>query len=70
MKEIAREWNRWLRRLYIYATNKLGNSFVVRRVDVTQEVTKRCRLSWLTNSTLVYESKCGRGGVGLRGLRQ
>ncbi len=24
-----------------------------------QGVTKRCRLSWLTNSTLVYEPKCG-----------
>jgi hypothetical protein len=27
-----------------------------------QEVTKRCRLSWLTNSDLVYEPKLG-GGV-------
>jgi hypothetical protein len=27
-------------------------------------VTKRCRLSWLTNSALVYEPKCeGRVGV-------
>jgi hypothetical protein len=26
-----------------------------------QGVTKRCRLSWLTNSALVYEPKCGRG---------
>jgi hypothetical protein len=26
-------------------------------------VTKRCRLSWLTNSALVYEPKCGGGGV-------
>ncbi len=27
-------------------------------------VTRRCRLSWLTNSALVYESKCGgREGV-------
>jgi hypothetical protein len=25
----------------------------------TQGVIKRCRLSWLTNSALVYESKCG-----------
>jgi hypothetical protein len=24
--------------------------------------TKRCRLSWLTNSSLVYEPKCGGGG--------
>jgi hypothetical protein len=31
-----------------------------------QEVTKRCRLSWLTNSVLVYEPKCG-GGVGVAG---
>ncbi len=29
-----------------------------------QGVTKRCRLSWLTNSTLVYEPKCG-GRVGV-----
>jgi hypothetical protein len=33
-----------------------------------QEVTKRCRLSWLTNSALVYEPKCG--GRGLRVLSQ
>jgi hypothetical protein len=29
-----------------------------------QGVTKRCRLSWLTNSALVYEPKCGRWGGG------
>ncbi len=28
-----------------------------------QGVTKRCRLSWLTNCALVYEPKCG-GGCG------
>jgi hypothetical protein len=29
---------------------------------VVQGVTKRCRLSWLTNRALVYEPKCvGRG---------
>ena len=33
-------------------------------VGEEQGVTKRCRLSWLTNSALVYEPKCGgRGGV-------
>ncbi len=31
-----------------------------------QGVTKRCRLSWLTNSALVYEPKCG-GRRGVRG---
>ncbi len=35
-----------------------------------QGVTKRCRLSWLSNSGLVYEPKCGRGGEGLRDLSQ
>ncbi len=30
-------------------------------------VTKRCRLSWLTNSALVYESKCRRRGGGVAG---
>jgi hypothetical protein len=29
-----------------------------------QGVTKRCRLSWLTNSALVYEPKCGGMGGG------
>jgi hypothetical protein len=29
-----------------------------------QGVTKRGRLSWLTNSALVYEPKCGGGGGG------
>ncbi len=28
-----------------------------------QGVTKKCRLSWLTNRALVYEPKCGGGGV-------
>jgi hypothetical protein len=27
-----------------------------------QGVTNICRLSWLTNSALVYEPKCGSGG--------
>ncbi len=31
------------------------------RVRVIQGVTKRCRLSWLTNSALVCEPKCGVG---------
>ncbi len=31
---------------------------------VKQGVTKRCRLSWLTNSALVYEPKCGGEGGG------
>ena len=30
---------------------------------VFQGVTKRCRLSWLTNSALVYEPNAGGGGV-------
>jgi hypothetical protein len=30
-------------------------------------VTKRCRLSWLTNSALVYEPKCGGRGWGVAG---
>ncbi len=31
---------------------------------IPEGVTKRCRLSWLTKSTLVYESRCGGDGVG------
>ncbi len=33
-------------------------------MDSNEQFTKRCRLSWLTNCTLVYEPWCGgRGGV-------
>jgi hypothetical protein len=33
--------------------------------NLRQVVTKRCRLSWLTNSAFVYEPKCGgEGGAG------
>ncbi len=37
---------------------------------ICQGVTKRCRLSWLANSAIVYEPKCGGKGGGLRGLSQ
>jgi hypothetical protein len=30
-----------------------------------ERVTKRCRLSWQTDSALVYEPKCGGGVVGV-----
>jgi hypothetical protein len=34
--------------------------------NIGQGVTKRCRLSWLTISALVYEPKCGgMGGCGM-----
>jgi hypothetical protein len=35
-----------------------------------QRVTKRCRLSLLTNSALAYQPKCGGEGGELRGLSQ
>jgi hypothetical protein len=31
-------------------------------LTTAQGVTQRCRLSWLTNSALIYEPKCGGGG--------
>ncbi len=39
-----------------------------RRRGNKQGVTKRCRLSLLTNSSLVYESKCGGMGGGVSGF--
>ncbi len=33
-------------------------------MNLFQGFTKRCRLSWLTNSALVYEPKCGGGMLG------
>jgi hypothetical protein len=35
---------------------------------VRQGVTKRCRLSWQTNSALVYEPKCGGRRAGGSGV--
>ncbi len=37
----------------------------VREIYYYQGITNRCRLSWLTNSALFYEPKCG--GMGVRG---
>ncbi len=34
------------------------------QLTYNQGVIKRCRLSWLTNSALVYETKCGGRGCG------
>ncbi len=34
-------------------------------LTVVQGVKKKCRLSWLTNSALVYEPKCRGGGCGV-----
>jgi hypothetical protein len=36
----------------------------MREVDPIKGVPKRCRLSWLNNSAVVYERKCGWGGGG------
>jgi hypothetical protein len=38
------------------------------RYSKSQEVTKICRLSWLTNSVLVYEPNAGGGGRGSYGV--
>ncbi len=44
--------------------NLEGVASHVHFVNLHQRVLKRCHLSWLTNSVLVYESKCGgREGV-------
>ncbi len=39
---------------------------------ILQEVSRRCRLSWLANSALIYESKCGGPSptVFIRGLQR
>ncbi len=40
------------------------NFFSISNIRINQGVTKTCRLSWLTNSALVYEPKRGGGGGG------
>jgi|688.fasta_scaffold589479_2 hypothetical protein len=52
--------------MYKYSTGKpYSTEFKYQSAQtVTQGVTKKCRLSWLTNSALVCEPKCrGRGGL-------
>jgi hypothetical protein len=46
--------------LYLYITHFL---VLLRRLGYNQEVTKRCRLSWLTNSDLAYEHRFGGGAA-------
>jgi hypothetical protein len=41
-------------------------SFLYQPQRPSQEFKKRCRLSWLTNSALAYDPKCG-GRVGVAG---
>ncbi len=41
-----------------------GGGSISACLDYDQGFTKRCRLSWLTNSSLVYEPKCGGMGGG------
>ena len=41
--------------------------YLAHRYTLTQGVTKRCRLTWLTNSALVYEPKCEGEGGGVAG---
>ncbi len=59
----------------IYSTNVQDMNLVILQyiflrsypsaVTVPQGVTKGCRLSWVTNSGLVYKPKCGGGGSGV-----
>ncbi len=47
---------------YNMAEGPKGLSFHLLNLPCNQGDTKRCHLSWLTNSALVYEPKCVRGG--------
>ncbi len=46
---------------------KTKNNYILDHLSWSGGHKEICRLSWLTNSALVYEPKCG-GGGGLRGL--
>ncbi len=51
---------------YIYkATGGINKSPSPLNLLVNTGVTKRCRLTWLTNSALGYEPKCGGMGGGV-----
>jgi hypothetical protein len=59
---------------YTYSvTSQLTSHRIVVSLTLTHErvdqgLTKRCRLSWLTNSALVYEPKCGGGIAGSQSM--
>ena len=54
--------------MYILCLSEQTTAFYA--VTLNQGITKRCRLSWLTNSALVYEPICTGGGGALRGISQ
>jgi hypothetical protein len=51
-------------------TNGTVQYVSIKTEEFKQGVTKKCRLSWLTNNTLPFEHKCEGRGRGLRGLSQ
>jgi hypothetical protein len=59
----------WGRTFHLPPSLKLFLSCAQIISALTKGVTKRCRLSWLTNSGLVYEPKCGGRGE-LQGFNQ
>jgi hypothetical protein len=51
-------------KIYHFSMGSKTNDKITKNVLSGQGVTKVCRLSWLTNSALLYEHKCGgRAGV-------
>ncbi len=54
-------------KIYHFSMGSKTNDKITKSVLSAQGVTKGCCLSWLNNSTLLYEPKCG-GGCELRGL--
>ncbi len=60
-------WNVWAFRRGVFCKLFLHAHPLLSLFRLSQGVTKRCRLSWLANSSLVYERKCGGG---MRGLSQ
>ncbi len=58
-------WNNYVRkgRTNIHAFSCFLKT-KINQIRGSQRDVKRCSLSWLTNSALVYEPKCGLGGAG------
>ncbi len=53
---------------YCHSITVMKMATAKKTIRCKQGATKRCRLSWLTNSALIYEPKCGGGGGELRVL--
>jgi hypothetical protein len=67
-RRLSLQWNGFIVRMNVTLWKKIGwrplNLDIWHILWANEGVIRRCRLSWLTNSAIVYEPKCGGMGGG------